>query len=185
MEHDHPLIVGVDPSSTCTGVAVLRGGKIVEMAQLRAKSAQSSVGRIAVMTMKLVKFLREYRSAWLAIEVTSGKVAGRLGNRVAGLGVYGMAVGAALWAAQDVLGPEAIVPVTENVWTRGVPKGRRQVGVGVMFPEYARGVGRHDAGGDVADAIGLTLWLSDLFALEARGGQVVYNLTLAAAVAEK
>lgn len=158
---------GIDPSSTCIGVAVLDGSRVGWMMPIRASRSKSTVARIYALTKAFtgeLQLLRQkYPEALAAIEITSGKVAARHRGSGAGLGVYGMGVGAALWAAQTVLGPERVVPIEENGWTRGVPKLKRQAAIRAQFPEYERKYGkRGDAGGDVSDAIGLAMWLADM-----------------------
>lgn len=176
--------IGIDPSSTCIGVAVVDGSRVVEMVPLRASRIKSTVGRIYALTNELELLLfvfgDRYPEALAAIEVTSGKVAARHRGSGAGLGVYGMGVGAALWAAQAVLGPERVVPVEENVWTKGVPKLNRQIAIRAQFPDYERQYGkRGDAGGDVSDAIGLAVWLAGMIAGRAYDGQDIMTLATA------
>jgi Holliday junction resolvasome RuvABC endonuclease subunit len=151
------LLLTVDPSSTCTGYAVMgNAANIVDAGLLRAGSDKApAVERIYCMRGELRNLIRQYQPACVLIEVTSGHTAGRIHRRTAGLAVYGMAVGALL----DTAWAEArcVEYVEENAWTAGVPKEKRQARIAAIFPEYAQAKQR-DVGADVADAIGLALW---------------------------
>jgi len=77
----------------------------------------------------------------------------------AGLAVYGSAIGA-LWQvavarARYCESPTRVRCIEENLWTNRVPKEDRVVAVAQRFREFRI---EDDPGGDIADAIGLSLW---------------------------
>jgi len=160
-------ILSVDPSSTRTGWALLsQGERLLQGGILTPDKVRSDPQfRIAAMCRDLRQLLDEIEPETILIEITSGKVAGHKRNAMkgAGLGVYGMAVGAIWQAAEAWLRsrpPEQkneteIVLIKENDWTRGIPKSDRIAGVASRFPEYSS---EQDPGGDLADAIGLAIW---------------------------
>lgn len=156
------MILALDPSSTCTGYALLRSADdLAEAGRLRpGKTRDSAVHRITAMGVELAALIREWQPDEIVIEITSGKVGCRgrqRGMNGAGLAVYGMAVGY-LWRVcleqQDRFRPP-VYTVAENDWTRGVPKQQRAAGVALKYRNY-RVI--DDPGGDVADAIGLGCW---------------------------
>lgn len=152
-------VVGIDPSSTRTGYAVMSSPTtIVEAGYLRAgKLATPALERIKVMASDLGALLKEHCPEMVVIEVSSGKVGRRRHTgRGSGLAVYGTAVGALL-AIAWFCGTSPVCPVLENEWTRSVPKLTRQRQIVAAFPDYALKV-RDDRGADVADAIGLCWW---------------------------
>lgn len=163
-------ILCLDPASVRTGYAVMggrhggtgargrEGSHIVEAGYLSAPARLQPIQRIVVLTSEAVRLVGEFNPAVVVIEITSGKVAGRHqgpgGHRGAGMGVYGMAVGAIFQAVRELV---SVFPVTENDWTGGVPKGRRRRQIAAEWPQYREQFAR-DAGGDIADAIGLGVW---------------------------
>ena len=149
-------ILSIDPSSTCSGYAIMEGERSLrEAGCLRPRrSTDQAIYRIAAMARQLEDLIAEHHLRLGVIEITSGKVARRRGGCGAGLAVYGMAVGALFWAMFKAL-DGAVMTVHENDWTRGIPKRRRARTVEVMFPQY-RGI--EDPGLDVADAIGIGVW---------------------------
>lgn len=161
-------ILGLDPSSTRTGYALLAttGPTVLEMGVLRPRQAAPVPDRLLSITMDLFTLLDRHRPGLIAIEITSGHQAGRNGpGRMAGLGVYGMAVGAVLHAAWTWVGHDEgrwppgatprVVTVTENHWTRSAPKARRQMNLAAAYPDQRRAIlDDHDA----ADALGVADW---------------------------
>lgn len=172
-------VLGIDPSSTRTGYAVLDGGgaagmggtgipRLVEGGYLTPKCQDDpAIQRIEQMGADLLDLVKEQELDAVVLEITCGKVGRRHKGGGAGLGVYGMAVGVIygmLLALRAMTDPPVsgwgLCAVYENVWTGGVPKGRRQQGIAVMFPEYAAGFAK-DPRADVADAIGVALWFME------------------------
>jgi len=158
---DRNIILALDPSSTIVGYAALRRDQSLIEAGLLwpAKRSDASYERVRTMGNDLATLLDRLRPSVVLVEWTKGKVGVRRhGGHGAGLAVYGVGVGwiacrAECWAA----GREGceVIGVLENDWTRGVPKEARQAAMRTLVPEYA---GVEDAGGDIADALGLGLW---------------------------
>jgi len=155
------LLLGLDPSSTVIGYAVMAsGGSLVEAGLITpARPSDPSFERVIAMGDDLLSLLDRWRPAVILIEWTKGKVGRRHGGFGAGLAVYGCGVGSAaafavLWSRRR---PCEVVPVLENTWTRGVPKAERQRGIAAEYPAYAAQMA-DDPGGDVSDAIGLCDW---------------------------
>ena len=160
------LLLAVDPSSTRTGWAVLAlSGQLRQAGILNPDKARVAAEfRVADMARDLRELLDEWQPVVVVIEHTSGKVGlNRHGGAGAGLAIYGFAIGA-LWQTaadwQRSLPAEAqartmVKLITENEWTRGIPKEKRQAAVAAEFTAYDPSA---DPGGDIADAIGLGLW---------------------------
>jgi len=146
----------LDPSSTCTGYAILNDyGRIIEAGRIKPTGKKSAIGRIDEIVQTVVVLLNEHSPDQVLVEITAGKSARRLGGKVQGLGVYGMAVGAIRQACRTVVGGENVMSVEENVWTNSVPKRKRLQMLRMTVPEYRA---KKDPGGDVGDAVGLGLW---------------------------
>lgn len=157
-------LIAIDPSSRCTGYATFADGpEVVDAGRLKPAGDLSPLDRIDQIVSDVESLIDEEAPTRIVIEITAGKSARRLGGRVQGLGVYGMAVGAIRQACRAAIGPENVFSVPENVWTAGVPKGKRLRRLRVRFPRYKP---EQDPGGDVGDAIGLGLWW-----LDRHGGQ--------------
>lgn len=158
------ILLSIDPSSTCTGYAVLSRPEgrddavLIDAGRLtpekpRAKAAD----RIASMVAQVGDLIREHRPTHAAVELPSAHVhRGKRAGGGAGLAIYGMAVGA-VW--QGVWGLVAwVVLVDPNTWTGRVNKTTRArrieaLGIGYRMDQ--------DPGLDGADAIGLGLWVTD------------------------
>lgn len=157
------LVVGLDPSSTVVGYGVLTpSAGFVEAGLLLPDNAKdASWVRVMELCDEVETLLERVQPTVVLIEWTRGKVnRHRHHGAGAGLAVYGTGVGAVgrqcwLWARgkRDV----TIEAVLENDWTRGVPKGQRQIAMAATYPQYAPHLGE-DGGGDMADAIGLAAW---------------------------
>jgi len=160
------LIFSLDPGSLITGFALMKPPeKLIRAGTLEPdkKTAPSEL-RIAAMCRSLWDLLNYYQPKTILIEWTSGKVGKRHGRGGgAGLAIHGAATGA-LW--REVLAwlrwqpPENQIAtttrlITENTWTRQVPKADRQAAIAQMFPEYKV---EQDPGGDIADACGLAVF---------------------------
>jgi Holliday junction resolvasome RuvABC endonuclease subunit len=172
---ENDLILSLDPSSTCTGWALLRPGEVYvasgRLLPSRVKvepKALEPYYRIDAMCLALRKLLDQWRPRYIIMEWTSGKRAARLGQNVSHLAIYGAAVGAlwreavhwtAYWTDQGV--PAAVEGVLENDWTGGRPKRTNSKHVGrvemaaAMFRQYDA---QQDKGGDEADALMLGVW---------------------------
>jgi hypothetical protein len=153
------MILAIDPSSTRVGYALMHSANhLAEAGLLKpGKSSDAAIVRIASFGRDLAALITEAKPTEIVIEITSGKVARRgrqRGMNGAGLGVYGMAVGY-LWRTCEVLLPEGVTTLEENVWTRGVSKADRSTLIASAFRQYKPTT---DPGGDVADAIGLGRW---------------------------
>ena len=159
-------LLALDPSSTAIGWCQmgpgceLRSAGVIRPGREHRKTA---FDRITDMTSALAALLHYATPSTILIEWTVGKVAGRLKrkSRGAGLAIYGIGVGAATatcqWYAHKRFEIEIveIEAITENTWTRGVPKEARQAWIAGQFKQYRA---TDDPGGDMADAIGLAQW---------------------------
>ena len=154
-------LVGLDPSSTLTGYAVMDGpDRLIDAGLLKPKCQKDpAILRIITMASDLRELLKETKPDVVAVEITSGKVADKKRARSmgAGLAVYGMAVGMMYDTAYSLLGfdMKAVIPVQENIWTRGVPKQERLALMMKLFPQYTID---QDPGGDMGDAINIGVW---------------------------
>lgn len=179
-------MLALDPSSSCTGYAVLEGllpGELLEGGLLKpsdskyvwAGSAEASLSDVSawlgsgelaayrrvIETLEDVRELVErVKPDRVVLEVPSGKVGtgARRGAR-GSLTTYGMAAGA-VWSVCRELAPgigAAVIPVTERQWTKDA--GSKAKRVALVKSVYGR---RYDAsaddGMDTADAIGLGRW---------------------------
>ncbi len=163
------MILSLDPSSTCTGWAVMDyGEQYIASGFLSPPTVQveptalEAYYRIDAMCLSLRKLLDQYKPQEIVMEWTSGKRAARLGQNVSHLAIYGVAVGAiwreavnwtAYWTDKGT--PCAVASYLENTWTKGQPKGHRIQIAQAMFPQYDP---ERDSGGDEADAIMLNVW---------------------------
>jgi Holliday junction resolvasome RuvABC endonuclease subunit len=174
-------ILSLDPSSTCTGWAVLKpgevyvaSGRLLPVPVRGVPKGYEPYQRIASMCQGLVDLLGHYQPGTIVIEFTSGKRAGRLGTNVSGLAIYGAAVGAIWreavnWADHNA---SCVKGVLENEWTGSRPKFSRGRTVGrvviaaAMFRNYDP---EADKGGDEADALMLGVFYQRQLAInEAR-----------------
>ena len=163
------MILSLDPSSTCTGWAVMDyGEQYVASGRLLPGHVKIEPKELApyycidAMCLGLHKLLEEYRPQEVVMEWTSGKRAARLGQNVSHLAIYGVAVGAiwreavnwtAYWTDKGT--PCAVVSYLENTWTQGQAKGHRIQIAQALFRQYDP---TRDSGGDEADAIMLNVW---------------------------
>lgn len=150
-------VLGIDPGSVRTGYALIDSvaGTLVQVGVIRPNPGRP-VERVEQLVDELETVLADLRPDLIVVEVTTGKVArrGRAGGG-AGLGVYGMAVGAVYITARRFAGAET-VGVYENDWTQGVPKSKRLGQIALAFPELVRSKAFQDA--DIADAVGVALY---------------------------
>lgn len=161
-------LLSIDPSSTCTGYAVLsEKHELVDYGVWKptgTKARKDPFWRIEVMCQHLDGLLAKCQFDHVVVEVSSGHVSSRHRGGGSGLATYGTAVGA-LWSwATIARKPLANVHVVyENEWTGGLPK-RNYNG---KYP-----INRHDqivaefklpreTPDDITDAIGLGMWWFD------------------------
>ena len=157
-------ILSLDPSSTAIGWAEMSmAGQLEQAGVIRSSVRSPAYDRVIDMNSALRTLLDYVKPATILIEWTVGKVAGRqkLRSRGAGLGIYGIGVGAAVmtcyWYQHEMMQIEIIdiIPVVENDWTRGVHKRDRQAAIALQYTAYDAA---QDPGADMADAIGLAQW---------------------------
>lgn len=147
-----------DAASRVTGYAVMADRRtLIEAGRLRGKPAKGPpCDRIWSIVQGAIALAVQHQPDLILVEVTSGKVQRRHKGGGAGLGVHGMACGALFAGLRAALTAAATVKaVTENEWTRGVPKAHRAAAVASLFPSYRMA---DDPGLDIADAIGLGHW---------------------------
>lgn len=147
--------LSLDPSSTCTGYAVMTGpDSLIDAGRLLpAKKNAPANERIESILKDLAALIKQYQPDRIIIEDTSGKVGKRHKGSGAGLAVHGKAIGAVWQTCRRYI--DGVHCVCENEWTRGVPKLKRQMIVAATFKGYNA---TKDGGGDVSDAIGLGRW---------------------------
>lgn len=176
-------VLALDPSSTCTGYAVLEGlapGGLLEGGLMRPGASKRVVGvsdeagvadvaawlgsrelaacrRVVETLCDLRELVERVKPDRVVIEVPSGKVGTGARRGASGsLTTYGMAAGA-VWGLCRVMAPGRVVPITERMWT--VDAGSKSARVAEVLAVYG---GRYEAGADsgmdTADAIGLGRW---------------------------
>ena len=145
-------VLVLDVSSTCTGWAVFVGPAPERFGKVAQRSTVL-VERIGAMADAVASIARTERPDRIVLEWASkGANAGQGGH---GLTSLGQAQGA-VWQALRGLGVP-LVPVLQWEWTAFVPKATRARTVRAIVPQYAA---VRDSGGDIADAIGIGLWLA-------------------------
>lgn len=165
-------LLALDPSSTRTGYAVLRGDRtIIEAGVIRPKRVVKALAdRVRSVLVEVSTLLNEHRPTACVVELPGTvmyrrqlmAVAGST-NRVAGVSkrlvMYAAAAGAvygAMVAVSNLLPWTMIVAGVEaTTWTRGKAKADRAMWLKLEYPKYDPAT---DPGGDVADAIELGLW---------------------------
>lgn len=165
-------ILGVDPSSTATGYALLWCGdaRVLEAGLLKVQARWPVLKRVDAMVADLAGVLDEWDVGRAVIEVPSGKVhRGRHGGGGAGLSLYGLAAGAMRQLLIARLGAEAVSSVTAEQWTGGKRKQARNLLLAAEIGSYAA-VRSSDRGGDVGDAIALGRWWWRRHGADAVGG---------------
>ena len=160
-------VLGLDPSSTRTGYALLTGLAAADLADAGyldpPRRQAPALERIRALCDELPDLVRELAPDRIAIEIPSGHVGrGRHRGGGAGLSVYGFAAGAQ-WQVLRRLCAEGAIELSapnENEWSGSTPKPRRMRQIAALYPTYAHALaGRRDSGGDVGDAIGIARWL--------------------------
>ena len=156
-------LLAIDPSSTCTGWALLsEKGELLEYGVWRPSRKDDPYVRIEKMCGSMALLLDKTPVEHVVLEVTSGHVSSRHAGTGAGLATYGVAVGAFwAWLRLMEIGLQFYSHrVYENEWTGGLPK-KNYKG---KYP-----INRHDqivaefklpgeTSDDITDAIGLGMW---------------------------
>lgn len=158
-------ILSLDPSSTRTGCAVMGfDGVLFDMFALVPDAKDTAADRIFSQCVDLYTALEQgvFNPDIIVIESTSGKVGRRHRGGGAGLGVYGMAVGA-IWMTcrgwvRYCRPDRRVILVPENDWTEGKTKKQRAFNAALLYPKYKP---EGDPGLDIGDAIGLARWFVD------------------------
>lgn len=153
-------LLAIDPSSTCTGFAVLsEKGKLVQYGVWRPSRMDDPYVRIEKMCRSMGELLDATPVQHVVLEVTSGHTSARLKDSRPNLTIYGVAVGAFwIWLRFMKFSLDLHYQshrVYENEWTGGVPKIKRHQLILAEFPEHAKAIGKRH---DITDAIGLGLW---------------------------
>ncbi len=158
-------VLGVDPSSTKTGFALLSEGpvarhgvgELLEWGLVKGVTKDPATLRARQIAAEMVAHARRMAPDVIVIETPSGKVARNKRGKTqgAGLSVYGFAAGQVDHALWNVFGMERVVMVNEIDWTGGAKKQARASRVELLHPGYDRS---KDSGMDAADAIGLAGW---------------------------
>jgi Holliday junction resolvasome RuvABC endonuclease subunit len=175
VEENRDVVMGIDPSSTRTGYAlVVYPGRVATAGYVTgSRRNQLPLQRIAQMCLELRHLIEEEAPTEIVIEMSSGHVGARHLGGGAGLATYGMAVGAvwqACMRAAELIGSELNM-VPENMWTGGISKSQRKTSLVLECEAYAS-VRGGDCGADVADAIGLAVWWMTNRAIARAAGMV-------------
>lgn len=175
---NHPII-SIDPSITCTGVAVFSPVfNLLEMNRITAPAisqknkvqtkikAHERINRIIEQLDDVLERNTLTTTPMIVIEITSGKTSARHRGGGAGLGTYGMVVGQVVRWAIDRVGEELVMQVYENDWTKGSSKDRRREHARLCYPLYGSEMHERDKGGDVSDALCLGEWAKSQMQIE-------------------
>ena len=176
-------VLALDPSSTCTGWAVLDGlerdelidgglikpsaSKFLDKAAPEAKHDDllkwysqgplASSRRMIETLGDVLPLFDEYKPDRVAVEVPSGKAGtGSKWGAKGSLTTYGMAAGA-VWAYCLAIQPGKTVAINERMWTVGQTskQGRAYTHESLYPGRYRANI---DPGGDLSDAIGIGRW---------------------------
>jgi hypothetical protein len=151
-------LLALDVSSTACGWAVFdrKDDRLPFFDVIRPTASWVATRRIDAIVLGLGRVIEAHTPSVVVMEWASGKTHGRL-RKATGLSVLGAAQGAVREFLRGV--GRTVYTVTENEWTRSVPKRRRAMVIGGMFPAYAAKFAREsDEGFDIADALGIGLW---------------------------
>lgn len=150
--------LGIDPSLTCTGWAVMGSEDGIDQAGLLKPPAKlSALERSCWLADELFSLLRELDPHGAVIEMPGRSVGARHRGGGSGLTSYGVAAGMIYQTLRSLFIAGRVIAVEPNTWTGGVPKRARQQRLAMVYPEYARQINK-DKGGDIADAVGVLLW---------------------------
>lgn len=149
------MIIGVDPSSSATGYAVInpKTGKLVEGGVVRKSRKLTGLRAIRAIIAELIPHLRKLAPSpvLVAVEIPTGRVyAKRHKGGGRGLAIYGMAAGMVLFALEAWVGEACVRAVTAEEWTDRGPEKRRPA------IKAAYRVATDD--GDTLDAVGIADW---------------------------
>lgn len=146
-------LISFDPSSTCTGWAVMEPiERLLACGKIVFPHKAVLVDRLELLRVSVLGVLGEHEPQEAVIEIPSARAWNKGGGY--GLAGYGMAVGVVLGACWQAL--EAVHTVTEDKWTGRQPKEKRLMLVKAL---YAKEYSRHqDLGLDISDAIALGNW---------------------------
>jgi len=148
-------ILALDPSSLRTGWAWAEGIDIVDAGLIIPKASLPPLARIEIMCGKVGEIVRARLPERIVIEIPEGKIHGRLNRqKVSGMSIYGMAVGAIWWHCYTIWDGYTVDCVGVNEWTRGTGKEERKLIAPHLWPEYTKWAAK-DRGGDMSDAISL------------------------------
>lgn len=159
-------IFGVDPSLTCTGVALMEDGELLEWWRIRPKGKGDAVERAMEIADRLVMLVYEHgpkhgtgNERHVVIETPAFRQHGKISGRAQGLASYGLAVGIVCGVLATIFAQPSLTKICyvgADVWTRGCgSKDDRKARAELAFPSYNR---KKDSGGDVADAISIAEW---------------------------
>ena len=177
METSKRTILSIDPSSSCTGYAVLdRGMKLLDAGRLRGKSGTDAPARVMAMRQDLIELLDEHKPSVVLVEIPVDKQYTRQEGKKSGMAVWAGAAWA-LWMVcidwaqrhneqQEFLAGFAwdeskrtyVHQVSNTLWTSDIKqsKAMRQAGIGILYKgQYDS---KLDKGGDVSDAIMIARW---------------------------
>ena len=156
-------VLGVDPSTSCTGYCLMNGRRqILDAGRFRANDRWPGWRRALSMADDMAALIDEIGPGRVIVEIPNHHAHGGGENSKGfGLGTYGVAVGAVL----DVLWRSPLrdvtYPVKPSEWAGRVTKVERSRRIAMLYPSYMTQA-HHDSGLDVADAIGLALFGVDL-----------------------
>lgn len=162
-------ILGIDPSSTRTGWAVLdETGKLTDAGYITGRTHSPAPDRVIEMVSGVGQVITSAVPGGLAqivVELPGARVHRNNAGHGHGLPVYGLAAGAVWMACHLIANRLANAELTnitveyaiETEWTRRIPKSRRRREIAALHREY-RVIETRDGGGDISDAIGLCLW---------------------------
>lgn len=153
---DHKLTLGLDPASQITGYAILCGRELREAGRITPVSRKApAIERALSIAVQLDPLLSQVDQ--VMIEIPGGKTHAReRAKAIAGLPVYGMAVGLICmhliyWASRSG-GKLKVWAIGDNEWTGSRSKSKRARRIEYAFPEFDWS---SDKGHDAADAIGV------------------------------
>jgi Holliday junction resolvasome RuvABC endonuclease subunit len=159
-----PVILSIDPSSSCTGYAVTVSDRLLDAGRLTGnKKTDPALDRVLTMRHDLLAVLAEFNPTIILIEMPLEKQRTRNPSMKSGMSIWAGAAWA-LWMVcvdwtqwPDVfeeLQPN-VHPVSNTLWTSGSSKDERQLKVRARFKNYEPAA---DPGQDASDAIALSMW---------------------------
>lgn len=161
-------ILALDPSSTCTGWALLADATtLVEWGLLRVPAkVKPPPLRARGMAQQCIEVADRVRPAVVVVEYPNSHVQARHGGHGAGLAVYGAVVG---YVCGSLRRSGYEVREIDVAWKSRTPKARIHAIVQAEFEDYDPA--EDTSSGDGADAIALGAWfLREEAAVRLRGG---------------